>query len=396
MASSAYEEQIKKLKEFCKNHITTMEKAQLKVKNMAKHVLSDNKIKESHDKIVLAINVEIKKTQDALEKIEEINKKTTIQEKENALKEFNSKKFTLNAEIKSLEMRQAAGSEGDLWKLVKEREREMKKKVKEDIKPKSSMPLIPIVTGSSNLPPSISILLQGKSMENLSKAFTSLHASGPSASKSTQSVLYDKFFIKQRVASKMFPTVSIVGDADDFKKACEFLSDRINNDSEGHFNFKAKSENGKFSIEREVRGEKHGFEISHQPTEGKMNITASSLNPADESLFLMVNAVKDLGKTTFNIDNCENDPITALKLFVMGKSLGLDPQLPEDVKNQITNATEKNKYQGWDLNKIYEKAKSEKPEEIQKHLKDFTIKTTEKPELPLSNPPKPPPKPNTP
>src|SRR5579872_5236123 len=101
MASSAYEEQIKKLKEFCKNHITTMEEAQLKVKNMAKHVLSDNKIKESHDKIVLAINVEIKKTQDALKKIEEISKKTTIQEKENALKEFNSKKFTLNAEIKS-------------------------------------------------------------------------------------------------------------------------------------------------------------------------------------------------------------------------------------------------------------------------------------------------------
>ncbi len=68
---------------------------------------------------------------------------------------------------------------------------------------------------------------------------------------------------------------------------------------------------------------------------GKIDITLIDPELKDDSIYLMMIAVKNtlesLGRTNgvFNIENCENKPDIALKMYVIGKSLGLEPQFKD-------------------------------------------------------------------
>lgn len=70
--------------------------------------------------------------------------------------------------------------------------------------------------------------------------------------------------------------------------------------------------------------------LSHVPEHDKIDIVLTDKSKdQDEGLFLMVVSAKkmleELGETQFNIEHCEDKPETALKLYLIGKSLGLEP-----------------------------------------------------------------------
>lgn len=66
---------------------------------------------------------------------------------------------------------------------------------------------------------------------------------------------------------------------------------------------------------------------------GKIDFVLTDPKQQDESLLLMVvsakNALEKLGKSKFNIENCEDNPETAAKLYLTGLSLGLQPQFKD-------------------------------------------------------------------
>lgn len=77
--------------------------------------------------------------------------------------------------------------------------------------------------------------------------------------------------------------------------------------------------------------------IAHLPENNKIDIVLTDMQAGDEGLFLMVISVKkilkELGKSEFNIENCEENPLTAVKLYLIGKGLGLNP-IFKDRKDQ--------------------------------------------------------------
>lgn len=74
----------------------------------------------------------------------------------------------------------------------------------------------------------------------------------------------------------------------------------------------------------------HTLAVDNQPGKIDILLTETRQEKQDEALTLMVLAAKKaletFGNTNeFYIENCSNDPETAFKLFIIGKSLGLTP-----------------------------------------------------------------------
>ncbi|MDB6097223.1 MAG: hypothetical protein JWM09_1501 [Francisellaceae bacterium] len=98
----------------------------------------------------------------------------------------------------------------------------------------------------------------------------------------------------------------------------------------------------------------------------KQDIISASSNPADKVLLMMV---EEYQKTTlesskpdnkkFNIYDCENNPEAALKLFIFGKALGLEPVIT-DKSLEALNKSE------W--SEFYKNIEKSQPAVIQKQL----------------------------
>lgn len=124
---------------------------------------------------------------------------------------------------------------------------------------------------------------------------------------------------------------------------------------------------------------KTALEITHIEKERKIEITAASHSPEDEELYLMVKALKDIGQTQFNIEQCEDNPLSAVKLFVIGKAMGLTPIFKDGIgivhettENHIKGARETQ--EGFNLATIYENAS--KKDVTQEQLKEYLTQLT--------------------
>ncbi len=137
--------------------------------------------------------------------------------------------------------------------------------------------------------------------------------------------------------------------ADEFKNHFENLGKKISD-------FKGADATQVFSVEKNSSGDayyvgrngataekdKKIVELKHVPSDdkdptnprpGKIDIVLHDPAMRDDSLYMMVVAAKDtlekMGKSEFHIENCKDKPEIALKLFLIGKSLGLDPKFKD-------------------------------------------------------------------
>jgi hypothetical protein len=119
------------------------------------------------------------------------------------------------------------------------------------------------------------------------------------------------------------------------------------------------------------------------PAHKTIEIISSLRNPEDEALILMVISAKEtlekLGKNRFKIENCENDPETALKIYLLGKSLGLEPYFKDrpgregETLNSINHYDKKLYLNDKEetFKTLYEKVEKGKPPPTPKELRDI-------------------------
>jgi len=117
-----------------------------------------------------------------------------------------------------------------------------------------------------------------------------------------------------------------------FKNIGATLQQYENNESKKSFTIE-NQENKRYQVYR-GNDKSHAaiVEISHvepKNAQGKIEISMIDPDKKDDGLYLMVVAAKgildSLGRTRFAIEQCANTPDIAVKLYIIAKSLGLDP-----------------------------------------------------------------------
>lgn len=122
------------------------------------------------------------------------------------------------------------------------------------------------------------------------------------------------------------------------------ISTKLQDQANGRYTVEGSVGSTSFKLQDSDSNQTHLTVTQKAPADGlpgKIDFVLGDANDRDKSIFLMVLSAKEvletMGRKQFNIEHCETNPEVAIKMYLIGKTLGLEPSF-KDAAGQTLNA----------------------------------------------------------